>query len=249
MKKIVVLLVAFSLTSLFAAVSLSLTATPSAVAPQEEVTYVLTIRNTGRNWIMPTQTVVVLPDGFTYVNNSTYGATNSNPYINGNQLTWTNWFLMWSGEKVVINFKATTSLKTGDFGVYVGVTGYRISQTQIGPTATVNVQGTTAPLLVLNKSVDKSTGLPGEQLTYTLTYVNSGDGDATSVMIYETIGSNTDYVPGTAAGNNMTVTYSHDGGLTYNNEETLPVTDLLFTLNGNLEAGGSGNVIYKVVVK
>ncbi len=55
------------------------------------------------------------------------------------------------------------------------------------------------PIIVVVKSVDRATASPGDELQYTLTYRNDGDGIATSMIISDTIPANTSYVSGSGA--------------------------------------------------
>ena len=57
---------------------------------------------------------------------------------------------------------------------------------------------TTVPNISLSLSVDKSTAAPGDVLTYTLTYRNTGDGDAKTVTIMNPVPLSTTYVSGGA---------------------------------------------------
>ncbi len=60
-------------------------------------------------------------------------------------------------------------------------------------TVTHNVK---APVLTLDKAVDKASAQPGETLTYTITITNVGDGLATGVVLVDAIPANTTYVAG-----------------------------------------------------
>lgn len=55
----------------------------------------------------------------------------------------------------------------------------------------------TAPIMSFSKSVDKTTTYAGDTLTYTLSYENSGDGEATDVTIVDTLPAHTSYVSAT----------------------------------------------------
>jgi len=62
-----------------------------------------------------------------------------------------------------------------------------------------DVPDTNTPNLKLTLAVDKSTAVPGETLTYTITYQNTGNADATSVLISAPIPANTTYIVGSAS--------------------------------------------------
>ncbi len=57
-----------------------------------------------------------------------------------------------------------------------------------------------APNLSASKAVDKATAIPGEMLTYTVDYANAGPGDATGVVLTDTIPARTTLVAGSVTG-------------------------------------------------
>ena len=75
----------------------------------------------------------------------------------------------------------------------VSVSGGNFDLKSTGASAEVLING---PGLSLVKSVDKSSAAPGDTITYTINYSNSGNGNATYVFILESIPDNTDYVTG-----------------------------------------------------
>jgi uncharacterized repeat protein (TIGR01451 family) len=69
------------------------------------------------------------------------------------------------------------------------------------PTTDINL----SPVLHIQKSVDKQEASPGDTLTYTISYSNTGFSDAKNVIITDTIPTNTSYVSGgTVSGTNVT---------------------------------------------
>ena len=65
------------------------------------------------------------------------------------------------------------------------------------PTPPVTTTMTAEPVLVLIKTVDKATALPGETLVYTLTYENTGNADATGATITDALPALTTFVSAT----------------------------------------------------
>ena len=61
-------------------------------------------------------------------------------------------------------------------------------------------------VLSITKMVDKATASPGEHLLYTLSYSNTGSGDATGVVISDTLPANTTFVSATGGGVYATTT-------------------------------------------
>ncbi|MDH3273605.1 MAG: DUF4347 domain-containing protein, partial [Gammaproteobacteria bacterium] len=75
--------------------------------------------------------------------------------------------------------------------------------TPIDPANSVNSGNTVAwfsPTITLSKSADVATAKPGDAITYTLTYGNSSVGDATNLVITDTIPANTTLVPASITG-------------------------------------------------
>ena len=87
------------------------------------------------------------------------------------------------------------------------------------------------PNLVLLKQADATAVAPGDTVTYTLTYSNTGDGPATSVVINEPIPAGTEFV-------------SCTGGCTTSGS---PVTHASWSV-GTVPPGGSGSVTLTVRV-
>ena len=117
---------------------------------------------------------------------------------------------------------------------------------------TFAIQGTgdpdPAPVLVLSKAVDKASAAPGEELTYTIDYSNTGNANATAVTVLEIMPAHTTYVQGSVSATGMTVTYSHNNGSSYDSSDAAPVTHIRFLLGTALAPGESGSISFKVVV-
>ncbi len=221
------------------------TSTPT-VTSGSNVSYAIQIQNTGNVAGILTSIVDNLPAGFTYVAGSSTGLTTADPLISGSQLSWQgSWSVPVSGS-LTLNFSAKASLVRGEYPNYVTVSGSNFGVVSVGPTAPVTVTG---PVLSLSKSVDKSSATPGDTLTYTVSYLNSGDGDASIVIILESIPVNTEYVVNSAAGADMTVTYSHNGGISYDASQTPPVTNISFQRSTALTPASGASVSFKVTVK
>ena len=250
---IAVVLLILTSTILFGAqsypISITFTTSTPSVTTGSQVDYSITIQHPYNSWVLVTNVAVVLPVGFTYVSGSTSGSSTSDPSISGNQLTWDTWWTLHSGESVTFNFSALASSTTGTYDSYASTWGYRFEQSEAGPTTVTATGAQTTPLLVLNKTVNNNTSNPGDELTYTMNYINSGDGPAYNVTIHELIPATTDYIVGSASGEGVNIYFSHDGGETYDLIEVLPITDLSFRLSSVLNAGANGSISFKVKVK
>ncbi len=64
--------------------------------------------------------------------------------------------------------------------------------------------------------------IPGDTIVYTTRYHNSGEQAADNVVITNIIPKEVTFIPGSAAGS-QTVTFSVDGGKTYDHEENLNI--------------------------
>ncbi|MCK4529998.1 MAG: DUF11 domain-containing protein [Candidatus Marinimicrobia bacterium] len=227
-------------------ISISKTVDASPIDPGDTVIYSIKINNDGNVVGNLTSIIDDLPSGFSYLSGSSSGLTTSNPTINGSQLTWSGTWSLSAADSSILTFSAVASLTPGTYTNSASVSGSNFDTKSTGSTAEVQING---PTLTLSKSVDKSSASPGDTITYTVTYSNTGNGNATYVFILESIPDNTDYIPTSAQGTNMTITYSHNNGSSYDSSETAPVTDLSFQLSGTLTFGSSDNVQFKVKVK
>jgi len=89
-------------------------------------------------------------------------------------------------------------------------------------------------------------------LTYNISFTNNGQGSAKSVVVTDQIPAGSEFVIGSAevlSGPSAVITYSHDGGLSYDNYQTLPVTHIKWSLASDLAAGATGSVRFKVQVR
>jgi uncharacterized repeat protein (TIGR01451 family) len=226
--------------------SISKTHDGTPIDPGDTVQYTIKIKNTGTLSGSMTSVVDDLPSGFTYLAGSSSGLTTSDPNISGSQLTWSGSWSLAGPDSINLVFSAIASLSPGIYTNTASVSGSNFETKTTGATAELQING---PSLNLNKSVDKLSAAPGDTMTYTVSYSNPGNGNATYVFILESIPGNTDYISGSAQGSNMTITYSHNNGSSYDSDDSAPVTDISFQLSGILTPGSSGQIQYKVRVK
>ena len=227
----------------------------STASPLTNVDYTITVTNIGDYWGQSQVVRDTLPDGFSYVASTSSFSSNWNPgepTIDGQVLTWTeNEYLNYGSneESLWVTFSATVPAFAGTYFNKATVTGVEYQGPDLfattGPTAAVQVQ---APEITLTKTVDIYSALPGDTLTYTVIYMNVGDDLAKDLLISEDIPERTTYVEDSAAGTGTTITFSHDDGTNYDTNQTAPVTHLRFLLTGDLAAGASGQVTFKVRV-
>ncbi len=105
------------------------------------------------------------------------------------------------------------------------------------------------PLLKFDKQVTFSgSATPGATLTYTLYYENIGSGTATNIVLTDAIPDGTTYITDSASAVG-TISYSHDGGVSYDTLQSEPVTHIRWELSNPLPPGGYGSVNFEVRVK
>ncbi len=104
------------------------------------------------------------------------------------------------------------------------------------------------PAVTLLKSVDRAAAAPGEELTYSVDYTSSGSVDAYDVVLVDEVPPETVYVVGSAAGAGTLIEFSHDGGLTWDASDALPVTHIRWTVLAPLAPGGGGAVSFRAGV-
>ncbi len=124
---------------------------------------------------------------------------------------------------------------------------------------TFSISGTALPMpeplleMILYVNGEEGTvSAPGDTLTYTVYYWNSGVGIAKSVVIDEAIPVQTTYVENSAAGTGMTITFQHETVNEYNSSQTAPVTGIRYELTTDLASDPDGNdqktLSFRVVV-
>ena len=114
----------------------------------------------------------------------------------------------------------------------------RTDLTTVGAPATTD--------LAFTKSVDKVTALPGEVITYTLTYSNAGVQPISTLMVYDTTPAFTVFVSATC-GPTLPADLT---GCTVSTQPAVNTTGALqWTFIGTLAPGGSGTVSYQVRIQ
>ena len=75
------------------------------------------------------------------------------------------------------------------------------------------------------KRIEAARVVPGDEVIYTIQYMNVGEEAADSVVITNPVPDHMMYKNGSASGENTAVTFSVDGGKTYESPENLKVLD------------------------
>jgi uncharacterized repeat protein (TIGR01451 family) len=116
--------------------------------------------------------------------------------IVGNVLTW-NLGNVAPGFKGLINITVTIDVGTPDQTALLNevILYYADANgNQYPPETDSAIVMVTAPVMTLTKTADVTTAEPGDLITYTIEYANIGTGDATSVIIIDTIPADTSFV-------------------------------------------------------
>jgi uncharacterized repeat protein (TIGR01451 family) len=115
--------------------------------------------------------------------------------------------------------------------------------TTLTRTDTLTVGNTTTAGLVLTKAVDKATALPGETITYTVTYRNNSDGVLSAVVVFDQTPAYTTFV---SAGNG--VLPSNLTGVTITKPAVGATGAIRWNFTGALAASATGTVNFSVQV-
>ena len=174
--------------------ALSLTDSPDPVPAGANLTYTLNWSNTGT---MDATSLVVtdsVPANTTFVS-ATGGGTES-----GGVVTWTVPTLAVGGSgSAQLVVRVTTPLANGTTLANSGAAA-DCAETSPVTAASVTTTVTSAPVLTVSAADAPDPVAAGSDVTYTLTYGNSGNADATSVVLSDTLPVNTAFVSSTNGG-------------------------------------------------
>src|SRR5207245_777900 len=174
--------------------SISKTDAPDPVAAGSHITYTISYSNTGN--ANATNTVIsdTVPANTTFVS-ATGGGT-----LAGGVVTWNigalNAGVSGSVQMVV---KVNSPLANGTI---IHNNTYSITSTQAGPVAGADdtTTVTSAPILAISKTDAPDPVAAGSNVTYTISYSNTGNANATNTVISDTVPANTTFVSATGGG-------------------------------------------------
>lgn len=176
-------------------ITLSKTASPDPVTAGNDLTYTIDFANIGTAEATNVVITDPIPTGTTYVDAS---ATN-NGIFDGTQITW-NVGGLGAGATDSASFSVTTDPGLADgssISNTVTLTSDQATKT-FDTTTSVVAPSTGSPILNLSKDASANPVVAGQNLTYTLSYDNSGDADATNVVISDVIPTGAFYIVGSA---------------------------------------------------
>ena len=198
------------------------TANKTAVVKGEELTYTITVTNSGK----ANGTAIVkdtVPTGTTFVEesikvNGTTTDKTAEDLANGIEVA-----VAKNGGTATVSFKVTVS---------EDATGTLSNKANVNETDTEEVK---TPVITFDKAVDKSEAKIGDTLTYTITATNSGE-VAGTVTIRDTKPTETTFVKNSLIINNENANYEND-------EETLSTG-----ISYELQAGETVTVTFQVTI-
>src|SRR5438093_1184342 len=201
--------------------SVSKTDSPDPVAAGGTLTYTLSYSNTGN----ANATGVVITD--TVPANTTFVSATAGGTLASGVVTWSIGNLA-AGATGSVQMVARLASPLAN-GTLINNSGWTIASVELGtmPGQAVTTTVGSAPVLAVSKTDSPDPVAAGGNLTYTLSYSNTGNANATGVVITDTVPANTTFVSATAGGtlSGSVVTWSP----------------------GNLAAGASGS--YQMVVR
>jgi uncharacterized repeat protein (TIGR01451 family) len=205
---------------------LSKTSTQTTANPGEEVTYTITYENAGTGDATDVVIVDTIDPDMTYVS-----ATPSPFSVVSGVVTW-NIGNVSAGASDSITLVVEVNAGVGDGDILVNHVTLNYDDANGNPQDELSDYWNvtcTAPVLTVTKIADKAEANPGDYIMYTITYSNTGSGDAGNVVITDTIDPHTNYVNATPSPTNIS-------------------GDVLTWELGTVEGGTSGNIYLNVSV-
>ncbi|HKN47703.1 MAG TPA: isopeptide-forming domain-containing fimbrial protein, partial [Candidatus Polarisedimenticolia bacterium] len=197
-----------------AAVNLTATKTVSddnggVPRPSETLTYTITVTNSGSTAAANVVISDPIPANTTYLPGTLSSSDPTDIIVEGNPLQVQAGSLAAAGGSVVVTFKVQISAGAAN-GLVIS---NQATVTATGPITILSDDPSTGaandptnitvvnPLNIsLTKARDKASAGPGQTITYTLTYTNSGTVSATNVSLSDFVPSNTTFVSATGGG-------------------------------------------------
>jgi uncharacterized repeat protein (TIGR01451 family) len=199
-----------AVTALPGALTLSKSADQTLMSAGGTVNYTLRLVNNNSYDVTINDFVDTLPGSpasATYVSNSSTfnGTAISDPTIAGSTLTWTALFLVPAGQTRDLKFQASLPNVQGTY-VNQAVAHLEYAQIDTTPDTSDNAPATASvvirfpPHIDLVKSYTANTAYiqPGTEITYPISFSNSGGTGATSLIIKDIIPANTEFKVGSA---------------------------------------------------
>jgi uncharacterized repeat protein (TIGR01451 family) len=211
------------------------TADVSTADPGDLIYYTITYENSGTGWASLVTVVDTIPDFVTYEVSLPYHDS-----VNGNEYTW--------------NVGDVAPDSTGEIKIRVHVDPGTPDKTLLHNTATLDYADAngnyytqlddyadvivTAPEMSLSKTVDVTEADPGDPITYTIEYENTGTGDASDVVIVDTLPADVTYDSASPAPDSVVGNI-----LTWNIGDVLSETSFTITVTVTVNPGTSDETV------
>jgi uncharacterized repeat protein (TIGR01451 family) len=194
--------------------ALSKTADAGTVAAGATTGYTVTVDNPNAAAVALDSLTDTLPAGFTYVQNSTTGATTANPTIVGQELTWSGISATGGGASTSLHFSVTASSVPGAYTNQVTATAEAYTIAPTGPTASITVTGTSSPL-VIALTPETATNPVGTSHTVTATVTRNAVAQSGVPVSFQVLTGPNSGTSGTVQTNASGVAaFSYTGGAT-----------------------------------
>jgi uncharacterized repeat protein (TIGR01451 family) len=205
-------------------------------APADTVSYALIVRNTGN----VTATSVAVTDTIPAFLTVVPGSMSSGALASG-VLTFAPFDLA-AGDSTILSFRATIDTTVPDLADIRNVA--LIAANGASHLVSASFTASNRPVMVMAKSADRPTPLPGDTVLYTITFSNTGTGIATNVVLLDSIPLHTAYIPQsvTLDGAPQTDEADADG-------VTVDAQAIQVTITGEIRPGQGGTVRFKVRVQ
>ncbi len=190
--------------------SFSKSADVTTADPGDEIVYTLHYANTGGGKATGVVVVDTIPEHVTFVAAVPYPDS-----VSGRVLTWNvGTVAAHSSGDITVTVKVDAYTEDGTFLVNTATFDYDDANgnpyEQLGDEAQTTV---TAPILHMTKVADVDTADPGDLITYTITFHNSGSGSATGVVVTDTLPEHVTFVSSTPGYDAVEgATYTWDAG-------------------------------------
>jgi len=167
---------------------------PDPVAAGANITYTLSYSNTGN----ANATGVVISD--TVPANTSFVSATGGGTLAAGVVTW-NIGNVAAGASASVQLVVAVTSPLANGTVITNAT-YGIDSNETGPTAGAAITTTvsSAPVLTISKTDAPDPAVAGTSITYTLSYANTGNANATGVVISDTVPANTSFVSATGGG-------------------------------------------------
>ncbi|MBE7556417.1 MAG: DUF11 domain-containing protein [Anaerolineales bacterium] len=217
------------------------------LSPGDTLTYTIVVANSGVSNATGAVISDNTPANTTFVPGSISIEPTGNGTLGAAPPTLVSGVTITAGQRVTVSFAVTVNAGVPDGTNIVNTASVTSTEVPTPTTGTVTVPVRIAPLLHLDKRVSPAgQTAPGNILTYTLCYSNSGNAPATGVVLTDDIPINTSYVPGSVTTDTGSVEFND--GTTWSPTEPASVSSLRWLIGTLPAASGTRCVDFQIAV-